>query len=159
MIQRLHDMLARSTTAPARTCGVLGLLVAFTWIASTSTAQASCGDYVVIGNPRLQSEQQHMQQPSTGMAAEMPMRHSPRPCHGPGCQQDNAFPPQPVPTVITLSPELSAIVSSGETCAKSNALSWVSVRACLPIEGVADRVERPPRDAAKTILGSRRLSA
>jgi hypothetical protein len=121
----------------------VALLVAVVTGNVASIAQASCGDYVVIGNPTHQTMGQ-VQELNTAS----PMEHSlPLPCHGPGCQQGNAFPPLPVPTVITSSTELVAVPATN-AAALVRSGSRVEVRAAGCIEGVSDRVERPPRFAA-----------
>ncbi len=125
------------------------LLVAIVIGNMASIAQARCGDYVVIGNPAHQAAVQTQQhaEPRLNKAAprEQPF---PLPCHGPGCQQGEAFPPLPVPTVITISPELVAIVPTACTAVSASGESRVDDRASRRTEGVLDRVERPPRFSA-----------
>ena len=140
--------------------GGVALLVAVAIGSSASTAQASCGDYVVIVNPRHQPLRETQQHAVPDLDLARPMEHSiPLPCQGPGCRQGDAFPPLPVPTVITLSPELAAIASPANTTASAGGGSRVDLRASRRVEGVFDRVERPPRFAAQTFLGTWCLSA
>ena len=135
--------------------GGVALLVAVVIGNSTSTAQASCGDYVVIVNPLHQPVRETQQHAAPDLDSVRPMEHSiPLPCQGPGCQQGDAFPPLPVPTVITFFPELAAIAPPANATASANGESRVDVRVSRRIEGVFDRVERPPRFAAQTFLGS-----
>jgi len=126
----------------------VALLVAVVIGNMGSIAQASCGDYVVVGNPTHQAMgQQHQAIPKLNTAS--PVKHPlPFPCHGPGCQQGDAIPPLPVPTIITTSPELVAIVPVDSAAVSGRGEFRVEVRVTGCIEGIFDRVERPPRFAA-----------
>jgi hypothetical protein len=135
------------------------MLVGVTLLAATvfgnlsSIAQASCGDYVQIGNPAhpAMGQTQHHAVPEENTAP--PMEPSfPLPCHGSGCQQGDAIPPAPVPTVITSSPEIVAIVPAAGTARSTSCETRVDLRASRRIEGVLDRVERPPRFAVCVFL-------
>ncbi len=138
---------------------MLGSAVLFAAVVIGYTApivHAGCGDYVVIGNPL----QQTRQVAAAEVASYMPAGHSaPQPCHGPGCQQRDAFPPAPVPTVITSSPEFAAIPPAGNAGVILTGESRLDVRATRRVDGVLDRVERPPRCAAPFAFGSWRASA
>jgi len=136
--------------------GSVALLVGMIFSVSTPTAHARCGDYVVIGNPLQPTHSQtHLDH---SMAVPVSPK-SPQPCHGPGCQQSNAFPPVPVSTVITFSPEFVAIPPEGVATFHSHGESRLDDRRWQRADGVIDRVERPPRQAAHNPLGSSRASA
>ena len=113
----------------------VALLVAVVFGNISSNVQASCGDYVVIGNPVHQSAGQTPQLAVPKPNTAKPMEHSfPLPCHGGGCQQGDAFPPVSIPTVITSSPELVAIVPAAGTANAANGESRIDVRATRRID-------------------------
>ncbi|MDP6469113.1 MAG: hypothetical protein QF918_15300 [Pirellulaceae bacterium] len=135
--------------------GSVALLVTALLGSITSIAHAGCGDYVVIGNPLREPPRQAQQHAVPELDSAMPIERPSRlPCQGPGCRQGDASPPLPVPIVITSSPELVAIAPTAGAAVSASGESCVDLRASRRVEGVFDRVERPPRFAAQTFLGS-----
>ena len=150
----------RTNHAPCRLdraimLGSAALSIAFVFGSNAPMVHAGCGAYVVIGNPLHQTQiQTALELPSV-----MPMEHTaPRPCHGPGCQQGEHFPPSAVPMVITFSPEFVAIPPRIVTVHTGGASS-LDARIWHRVLGVFDRVERPPRVASQTSFGLWHASA
>lgn len=110
-------MLLRSRRDPAHSFAV-AIPAIFVICISASSARATCGDYIQIGN-------------STSGHSASPMAHSEphsapspgRPCHGPGCSQTPKFPATAPPTAVSPSVE-----SWANLAASSRDLSAAKVR-------------------------------
>lgn len=122
---------------PTNVGGLAFCLVTMVLASVTSDLQASCGDYVVIGNPRHQP----LELPAVKPAEQGPAEA----CHGPGCRQGNDFPPLPIPIAITISPEFAAIPPATSGLLNSSTGTRLEWAAPHRSEGVVERVERPPR--------------
>lgn len=132
----------RSRCAVRWACALTALM-ASGWLAHQ--AQASCGDYVVIGR----SAKSH-DAPAQRKTSAKTQHESPRPCHGPNCQsvpRPLGIPPMPVNSVertheLCLLSDLAAATSSPEP---------VRLRLHLanapPLQGSYPPLWRPPEAA------------
>lgn len=95
--------------------GVLATLAAVAL--APADARASCGDYVIIGNPHVQGHMAHHAAMPEPAPAGMPMPgHGHKPCSGPRCSgAPPASPVQPVPPPAPVRGEDAGLASSPDT--------------------------------------------
>ncbi len=139
----------RRSTARAFQRGGMGLLLFGLAISWSASVEASCGDYVVIGNPRGESKHSVAAEPHMAAEASPDMppgspSHS-RPCQGPGCQQDQPFPPLPVPAMVSFHPEFAAMLQATPHGVAPDHTMCVCERRQHGVDGALDRIERPPQ--------------
>jgi hypothetical protein len=129
-------------------CGI----VASGW---STSLEASCGDYVLIGNPRAVAGE--------GMSGEhgkpvgvsgrgvvhplglMDADNVPPPCHGPHCRQRNAPQDLPVPTTVVLDRSDACLNSVSGVIAVVDAGELVMFSAEIPAVLSGRGLYRPPR--------------
>lgn len=102
-----------------------------------SSAQASCGDYLIVG-------QQHPQQAPSNQSHSPP--HSKVPGDGPGCQKAPTEPMLPIPVKIS-QPEtqrLGCLFASLKLTSATQTSSEVE-HSELPHSGHPNSIEHPPR--------------
>ncbi len=147
----LHATLIRLRTQPTW----LGVLLAMGFvIGGAGRAEASCGDYVLIGNRHaamLMEIKGHHAPSSASLLVEVfgatRKPNSPLPCHGPQCRQRKA--PKGLPVSVVLSVEQSDAVLA--EFADLSPVLQPSVQAInttrLPNEMSGRGLYRPPRCA------------
>ncbi len=126
---------------------VLGLLAIAFWGCGTSSAWATCGDYVTIGSP----QQQHSPGSWDGTPKEFesaPRGHSTpaAPCRGAECQHRH-LPVAPVPVPVTVTPphELG-VLPDVPHFQRDQVAGWrASYGDSSSPNHLGLRVERPPR--------------
>jgi hypothetical protein len=105
---------------------------------SPSQADASCGDYVMIGGRHASHEHQP---PSVDHGRQVP--GVPR-CHGPLCS-DNSIPPAAPSSKIEVSVERWAIPGGEQLELLPHHDSWLADVRDVPCDGYGLSILRPPR--------------
>jgi hypothetical protein len=103
-----------------------------------SKAEASCGDYVMIGG-------QHVHKGHSG-THEMPGSHDPtKPrCHGPSCSNGSFPPAAPAPRIV-VTVEQWAIPDGTASSQSPQSSSLLADTRDLPCDGFGSSILRPPR--------------
>jgi hypothetical protein len=82
-----------------RNAGVAFVALLGGFLLSPRIAQASCGDYVLIGASHVQTAHSMLGQPTDGNSSGRADHSRPyQPCHGPGCSNGSIPPQAPIPT-------------------------------------------------------------
>jgi hypothetical protein len=103
---------------------------------SPSQADASCGDYVMVGGRHAPHEQQSFDHGKQGPGV-------PR-CHGPMCS-DNSIPPAAPSSKIEVSVERWAIPGGDQFDLLPHHDSWLADLRDVPRDGYGLSILRPPR--------------
>ena len=115
-------------------------LVALVWLACPNQARASCGYYVIIGHPSLQTA---AEQPGINPES-MPQEHRQCPCEGPQCREQNR-PMTPAPGMTVSLQDPMAVMASDRA---SGEINW-SVALIDEFSFLSDphvwRIDPPPR--------------
>jgi hypothetical protein len=148
----LHLLPTRKLSQPCW----LWLLLAACWVGlgAANHAEASCGDYVRIGNRQvalmLEMSGEHGATPGQATSTRWGVSDkpsAPAPCHGPQCRQRKAPKGLPVPTVVSLERSEAVLcgidvlkcvlVRSRRTLSQNESSEWI----------VGRGLYRPPRMA------------
>ena len=117
---------------------VLVLLASIVY--APSQAEASCGDYVMIGGKHVPAGH------SGSMQHDMPGDHDsgkPR-CHGPSCS-NGSFPPAAPAPRIEVTVEQWAIPDGSALCQSPQNSSLLADTREIPCDGFGSSILRPPR--------------
>jgi hypothetical protein len=131
-------MIPQAAWKPGRSgwAAILALL-AFAGL-SPSRADASCGDYVMVGGRHVSHGD-----PAQSIDHGRPSPGIPR-CHGPMCS-DNSIPPAAPSSKIEVSVERWAIPGSTLFELLPNHVTWLADVRDLPRDGYGLSILRPPR--------------
>jgi len=129
-------MIPQAVWKPGRS-GLAAMLALLAWAGlSPSQADASCGDYVMVGGRHASHGQQ-----SFDHGKQVP--GVPR-CHGPMCS-DNSIPPAAPSSKIEVSVERWAIPGSEQFDLLPSHSSWLADVRDVPRDGYGLSILRPPR--------------
>jgi hypothetical protein len=130
-------MIPQAVWKPGRS-GLAAILALLAWALSPSQADASCGDYVMVGGRHATQAQQPR---SVDHGKQGP--RSPR-CHGPMCS-DNSIPPAAPSSKIEVSIERWAIPGSEQFDLLPHHDSWLADVRDVSRDGYGLSILRPPR--------------
>jgi hypothetical protein len=119
--------------------GLPAILALLAWAAmSPSQADASCGDYVMVGGRHASHEHQPQSFDHGKQGPGIPR------CHGPMCS-DNSIPPAAPSSKIEVSVERWAIPGSEAFDLLPSHSSWLADVRDVPRDGYGLSILRPPR--------------
>ena len=105
---------------------------------SPSPADASCGDYVMVGGRHASHEHQSQSLDHGKQGPAVPR------CHGPMCS-DNSIPPAAPSSKVEVSVERWAIPGSTRYELLPNHVTWLADVRDVPRDGYGLSILRPPR--------------
>ena len=107
-----------------------------------SSAEASCGDYLMTGKGSMPGHDQAAQHESSNPdAPALPLK----PCSGPQCRKSNPIPAMPVPPVPTTPTSHEAILVETVSLELPSLDRVLAEAAAGASVGCQSRLERPPR--------------
>jgi len=106
-------------------------------------AQASCGDYVVIGSAR------HAPRADGHAKSTLPLRNR---CHGPACRRDLPATPQPPPPIhpTTWGDHWAMNMSTCPAALRPSARNRIDRAVTMP-DGFPQQIDRPPEPSVQPI--------
>jgi hypothetical protein len=135
-----------SGRCPARLRSGALLALAAGWLCAPAALQASCGDYVHLGNA-VSAPPAPALPPIHRTDTPRPSR--PAPCHGPGCSGGSRLPLAP-PTLARTAPDQWGDLAQPLTPEGQERCAWFAVPQLRHLPGDASSIFHPPRTAAHT---------